>query len=56
METRTDDLGKRYGALSDAELIELYKSGGLTGDADAELSRQLSARGLDGAKVDRLLY
>jgi|SRR3989304_1780024 len=55
MGTSADDLKKRYSTLSDSELIQLYRVGGLTDEATIELSEQFAIRGLTTGMVDNII-
>jgi hypothetical protein len=55
MAASSDELRKRYASLSDSELVELHKAGGLTEEASNELKKLLSERGIEGSKIEEIV-
>jgi hypothetical protein len=51
MKIGKDDLQKRYSALSDDELMDVYINGNLTEDATSVLERELDIRGLTSKNI-----
>jgi len=54
LEIKREDLEKRYGALSDEDIIKTYESGGFTDTALIVLKDELSKRGLSDEKIQAI--